>query len=201
MTRRLASLALLAALAASCVAPSALMGSRTYATRTFDVEGFTAIEACCGFQVYVTGGEQFRVTITADENALPLLSATRQGDTLRIGLDETQTRSIVTSRLEAHVTLPVLKAVSLSGGARLRLEGTAPQATGLLLRLDGGSRADLFDVHVQNAQVTMTGGSSAELTVSDRLDYDLSGGAHLTYAGEPLVGQAATSGGARATRR
>jgi hypothetical protein len=140
------------------------------------------------------------VAITADENVLPVLSATLQGDTLRIGLDETQTRSIVTSRLEARVTMPTLEAVNLSGRARLRHEGTAPQAAAFVLRLDGGSRADLFDLHVQNAQRTLTGGSSAELTVSQRLDYDLSGGSHLTYAGEPLVGQAATSGGASASR-
>jgi len=201
MTRGFASLALLAALAASCAPPSALIGGRSVATRTFDLEGFTAIEACCGFQVSLTGGDGFAVAITADENVLPVLSATLQGDTLRIGLDEAQTRSIVTSRLEARVTLPTLEAVNLSGGARLWLDGTAPQATELMLRLDGGARADLFALHVQNAQVILTGGSSAELTVSRRLDYDLSGGSHLTYAGEPLVGQAATSGGASATRR
>ena len=73
------------------------------------------------------------VAITADENALPVLSATLQGDTLRIGLDEAQTRSIVTSRLEARVTLPTVEAVNLSGGARLWLDGTAPQATELTL--------------------------------------------------------------------
>ena len=200
MTRRFASLVLLAALAAACAAPSGLIGTSSVATRTFELEGFTAIEACCGFQVYLSGGDQFTVAITANKNVLPVLSATLQGDTLRIGLDETQTRSIVTSRLEARVTMPTLEAVNLSGGARLRLDGTAPQAADLLLRLDGGARADLFDLHLENAQVTLTGGSSAELTVSGRLDYDLSGGAHLTYAGQPMVGKAATSGGASATR-
>jgi hypothetical protein len=181
-------------LAASCVAPSGLIGSGSVATRTFELEGFAALEACCGFQVYLTRGDQFMVAITADEKALPVLS-----DTLRIGLDETQTRSIDTSRLEASVTLPTLEAVNLSGGARLRLDGTTPRATELVLRLDGGARADLFDLHVQNVQVTLTGGSSAEPTVSGRLDYDLSGGSHLTYAGQPIEGEAATSGGASAS--
>jgi Putative auto-transporter adhesin, head GIN domain len=201
MTRRLMSLTLLAGLVASCAAPAGVIGGGAAATRTFDLQGFTALEACCGFQVVVTGGEQFEVSISANESVLPVLSATVRGDTLHIGLDETQTRSIVTSRLEAHVTLPVLEAVNLSGGARLRLEGTVPLATEFVLRLDGGSRAELFQLHAQNAQVTMTGGSSAELTVSKQLDYDLSGGAHLAYAGEPIVGLAATSGGASASRR
>ncbi len=201
MTRRLTSLALLGVLAAACVAPSGLIGSRSVATRTFDLQGFTALEICCGFQVDVTGGDRFEVSITADEKVLPVLSATLHGDTLRIGLDETQTRSIVTSRLQAHVTLPVLTAVNLSGGARLQLEGAAPQAVDFALRLDGGSRAELLQLHVQSAQVTMTGGSSAELTVSERLDYDLSGGSHLTYAGEPDLDHVATSGGASAWRR
>lgn len=200
MSRRLTRLALITAFLASCALPNGLIGSGARATRTYALEGFTALDICCGMQVVLSGGDHFAVSITSAENALSAIRATVVGDTLRLELDPAQGGSIVTGRLEAQVTLPVLEALTLSGGAQLRLGDSAPQAINLRLDGSGGSRANLLGMPVQRAQVTLSGGAFAELAVSENLDYDLSGGAHLDYTGKPSLSRAVTSGGASATR-
>ena len=181
--------------------PNGLIGSGTRATRTFALEGFTALDICCGMQVVLSGGDHYEVSITSAENALSAIRASVVGDTLRLELDPIQGGSIVTSRLEAQVTMPLLQALTLSGGAQIRTGDSAPRSADLRLEAHGGSRAYLFGLAVQRAYVTMTGGAFAELAVGDNLEYDLSGGAHLDHTGEPSISRANTSGGASATRR
>ena len=200
MSRRLISLAFAAMCLAACVTPGGLLGSGTRATRTFELEGFSALEVCCGMQVVLSGGDRYAVSVTSAEDALSAIRASVVGDTLRLELDPAQGGSIVTGRLEAQVSMPVLTLLTLSGGAALRLGDTQPQAVDLRLEASGGSRADLSGMPVQRAQVTMSGGAFADLTVSESLDYDLSGGAHLDYAGEPSIGRAEVSGGSSASR-
>jgi hypothetical protein len=61
LSRRLVSLALLAAYLASCALRSGLIGSGTLTTRTFTLGGFKALEACCGMQVMLSGGDHSAV--------------------------------------------------------------------------------------------------------------------------------------------
>ena len=163
--------------------------------------GFTELYICCGLQVVLSGGDHYEVSITSAENALSAIRATVVGDTLRFELDPAQVGSFVTGRLEAQVSMPLLQALTLSGGAQIRTGDSAPRSADLRLEAHGGSRAYLFGLAVQRAYVTMTGGAFAELAVGDNLEYDLSGGAHLDYTGEPSISRADTTGGASATRR
>jgi hypothetical protein len=200
MSRRPIHFALIAACLASCTLPYGLIGSGARETRSFALEGFSALDICCGMQVVLSGGDDFAVSITADENALSAIRARVVDGTLRLELDPGQGGSFVTGRLEAQVTMPVLEALTLSGGAQLRLGDSAPQAGDLRLEAHGGSQAHLSGLSTQRAQVTLSGGAYAELAVSEDIAYDLSGGAHLDYTGEPSISRAVTSGGASASR-
>ncbi len=79
----------------------------------------------------------------------------------------------------------------LSGASNISLTGAADS-----LRLDasGASKAQLTDFPLNQANVTLSGASNANLSVKNNLDYDLSGASHLTYSGKPVVGKSSTSG-------
>jgi len=85
-----------------------------------------------------------------------------------------------------------------SGGSNFRLDGSAQE---LIARGSGAGRFELADLRAGNGRINLSGGSSAQVNVLGQLDYDLSGGARLEYAGRPRVGQATASGGASVRQR
>jgi len=86
----------------------------------------------------------------------------------------------------------------LSGASRLTLAGSGQR---LELNGSGGSNADLLNWPASDAVVHLSGGSRADVNVSGHLDAELSGGAHLEYAGKPTLGRVETSGGASIHQR
>ncbi len=177
---------------------STLKGSGKHATRDYSVTGFTGINACCGFQVTVTGGDAYKVSVTADDNMFDAIVVQKEGDSLRLGIDSKKYPSISTTKLEAQVTMPELKSVDVSGGSQLSITGTSPKGSTLSVNGSGGSKALLGSLSVQSADVNLSGGSQANVNVSGTLNYDLSGGAQLKYSGSPKIGKSSTSGGASA---
>jgi hypothetical protein len=197
----LAALALLAACCGLSMAPSgsALSGTGKMATRDYAVEGFTGIDARNGFNVTVTGGDAFKVAVTTDDNVLDAISVKKAGDTLQLGVDPSKAQSVHTTRLDAAITLPELKAVSLDSGSRLTVTGPAPRGTALKLTQRAGSHSNLSAMPVQTADVTLDAGSSADINVTGKLDYLLRAGSQLRYTGSPAIGSSQARDGSTAS--
>ncbi len=212
MHRRFFTHAVMAALLAASVLLSAcgfplpsatgtLTGSGKLATRDYPIAAFTGIEARDGFKVTVIGGDAFKVAVTADDNVLDALSVGKAGDTLRLGVDRSKAQSINTTRREAAITMPELKAVSLDNGSNLTIAEPSPRGATLRLTQKAGSHSDLSAMTVQTADVALDAGSSADISVSDRLSYQLRAGSRLRYAGNPTIGASQSLDGSTATRR
>ena len=205
MYKRIITYLMLAALLAGCGLPmtagvGTLSGSGKMATRDYAIEGFTGIDAKNGFNVTVTGGDKFKVAVTADDNVLDALSVRKAGDTLQLGVDSSKAQSVHTTRLEAAITMPELKGVSLDSGSRLTVAEPAPVGTTLKLTQKAGSHSDLSAMTVQTADVALYAGSSAAISVTDRLDYQLYAGSQLRYTGNPTIGTSKTLAGSTATQ-
>ena len=170
------------------------------ATRDYAIEGFTGIDAKNGFDVTVTGGDKFKVAVTADDNVLDAISVRKAGDTLQLGVDGSKAQSVHTTRLEAAITLPELKAVSLDSGSRLTVARPSPRGTTLKLTQKAGSHSDLSAMTVRTADVALDAGSGAAISVTDKLDYQLYAGSQLRYTGNPTIGTSKTVAGSTATR-
>ena len=86
----------------------------------------------------------------------------------------------------------------LSSGSHLTLSGSAQ-----VVKIDasGGGQIDLADFSVVDAEVAMSGGGSATVNASGRLDVDASSGSHLYYVGNPTLGDIDTSSGASVERK
>jgi hypothetical protein len=172
--------------------------------------GFYAVDAGYGFEVVITRGSNYSVSITTDDNMMQYVDVKVVGQTLTIGLNGIHRPST----LKAEITMPDLTAVSLSGGARAAVSGfnlthnfhvdlsggsrltMTGQATDLIAGASGGSNLMLGDLQVQNANIDLSGGSQGTVNLNGTLDANLSGGSHLNYRGDPTLGNINTSGGA-----
>jgi hypothetical protein len=86
----------------------------------------------------------------------------------------------------------------LSGGSHVNLEGTADY---LDVNGSGGSQLNLESFPVNNADINLSGGGSAAVNVDGTLDVNLSGGSHVTYVGNPTLGDIGLSGGSEVNKK
>ncbi len=205
MFKRFFSYVMLAALLAGCGLPmtaggGTLTGSGKMATRDYAIEGFTGIDANNGFNVTVTGGDAYKVSVTTDDNVLDAISVRKSGNTLWIGVDSSKAQSVHTTRLEAAITMPELKAVSLDSGSRLTVAEPSPRGSTLKLTQKAGSHSDLSAMPVQTANVALYAGSSADINVTEALDYQLHAGSQLRYTGNPTIGTSKNLEGSSVTQ-
>lgn len=82
---------------------------------------------------------------------------------------------------------------TVSGGSHLTKLGGA--ANNLQIGASGGSNLNLLDFSVHNATIDLSGGGWIDINLDGRLDADVSGGSHIRYTGDPILGNIITSGG------
>jgi hypothetical protein len=175
----LASLALVAAACGVSLGSVHITGSGNLETRTYDLSGFTSISASHTFDVTVTRGDAFAVSVTADDNLYDDILVEVRGTTLSIGL-RSRVSLIGPSTLKAAVTMPSLSGVDLSGASKADISGfTTPgslrlsasgagvltgevAATALTVELSGASRATLTGT-AESASLSASGASRLSL--------------------------------------
>jgi hypothetical protein len=89
-----------------------------------------------------------------------------------------------------------IKAVSidlgLSSGSTLKLSGTVESQKA---NLSSGSFYRASDLASKKAEIDVSGGSSAKVSVSDNLDVNISSGSSVEYSGTPAIVSNISSGG------
>jgi hypothetical protein len=187
-----------------------IVGSGNPVTEDRSISGFTVVEAEQGFEVDISKGSLFRIEITADDNVIDKVRVTLSGNILFLGLEPGVYRSLI---LRAKITMPDLEELQLyggshgvvsgfqsieefklgiSGGGRVEITGSTDD---LNLRASGGSEFDLSGFSAHDAYVNLEGGSHGTIKLDGKLDANLGGGSHLTYLGEPTLGDITESGG------
>jgi hypothetical protein len=197
--------------------PRGIRGSGHIVTTDYQLTGFSAIAVDSGFTVDASQSDVFSVAVTSDDNVVPYLQVTQQGQTLKIAL---QSGSYTNTTLRATVSMPQLTGIDLNGGSRMTAAGfnevealdlsTNGGATltlkgagnSLTANGNGGSRFDLSAFPVTTATVEVNGGSTGIVNVNGGpLNVTASGGARLEYTGKPSGGTRAISGGASVVGR
>ncbi|UCD73742.1 MAG: DUF2807 domain-containing protein [Candidatus Bathyarchaeota archaeon] len=188
-------------------------GSGTLVTQEKNFSDFTIIRARMGFQIEIAQSKSYSVKITTDDNVIDDIQVTKQGETLTIGLKPRTLGTYRSVTLKAEITMPDLSKIylssgttatakgfrlthdielDLSSGSSVKMEGSANNLT---IDASSGSNLDLSEFRVHNANVELSGGSSATINLDGRLDADLSSGSTLYYIGDPTLGDIETSGG------
>lgn len=136
------------------------------------------------------------IKITVDARSLSALSGSGgAGLTLDYPLDTESFKVALSggSRLSGRV-LANNFTVDLSGGSRVNVEGSCSR---LRLTGSGGSTMQGYDINSADANISLSGGSTAELTIYSTLNIDASGGSTLRYKGNAEIQKQELSGGSR----
>jgi hypothetical protein len=140
-------------------------------------QDFTVVSASEGLDVYVTQGDDFEITVEADENIIDLIGTDIKNGKLRIHAIE----NIGRATKMIYVTLPTITELSASSGS------------------------DLVSKNVLRANKISLGASSGagmkvELVTED-VDADASSGANMRIVGEAAMFYADASSGANINAR
>lgn len=170
-----------------------------------------------GFKFNITHSDTYKVTITSNDNLVDYIQIYKTGNTLQILLKPGI--SFQSTSLKVEVTMPNLYGLDINGGAKGNVSGFSSShdfhitsagggvmsmvgvADDLVMEASGGSRLDLSNFHVNEANVVLSGGSLATIYLDGKLDATLSGGTHLTYTGNPTMGTINTSGGGTISKK
>ena len=127
------------------------------------------------------------------EDILTYVEALRRGDELivRVKSQSLLHQDFSDIPLEANVTMPALIGLKLNHGSSVTVTGSGDDVT---ISLEAGSQADLTNFAVENADITVSGGSQVNLNVTGRLDAVVEGGSQVTYSGDPDLGDIDVSG-------
>jgi hypothetical protein len=82
--------------------------------------------------------------------------------------------------------------LDLSGGSQATLKGKGGNAE---IDGSGGSIFKLKDFSVNNAEISLSGGSQVSVNINETLNASQSGGSQITYYGSPEIGNTSFSGG------
>ena len=161
------------------------------------VADFDKVEISNGFHVDISVGEEYSVTLKVAEDILEDVEAVKEGDTLKIRIKPLHDIGRAAT-LEAEVTMPALTALTLQDGSHLTVRGSGSDA---IFNISGGSHADLGKFAVINADLTATSGSHVTINVSGKLDVEVNGGSHVSYSGDPQIGDIDLSGGSTFSKK
>jgi hypothetical protein len=178
-------------------------GSGNITTETRTIKGVNSVSLLGDgrLEIEQTGTES--LTITADDNILPLLSSdVRDGD-LKLGVknlaNTKPTQGIrykltvkgltglsLTGDADAEVTKLATERLttSIMGDAKIRIDGTADQQE---ISITGDGKYDGTGLTSKTAKVSITGDGKLDIDVSDSLDIKILGDGTINYTGDPKI--------------
>ena len=178
-------------------------GSGIAKTETRDVGAFEEVDFSGAGTLVLTSGEPKPLTITADDNLLPLIETTVRDGRLSIGTGQSinPRTSLIVNAGAADI-----KSVSISGAATIIVTGVDNESfkidlsgagsiklvgkTGrLVLSISGAASADTINLVARDVVVDISGSGSANVHAVEALKANVSGSGNISYMGDPKVEQ------------
>lgn len=183
--------------------PGTTTGSGAVKTETRTVSGFTAVELAGNGEVTVQQSGTESLSISAEENLLPLLTSEVVDGTLKLGVKD-GARIDSSQPITYQVSLKNLSGLDIGGSGNQTATGV--KTTALRVRVTGSGTvtasgtADALDLQMagsgtfrgsglasKTANIDSAGSGTAEVAVSDRLNVKILGSGTVTYSGSPQV--------------
>jgi hypothetical protein len=190
---------------------SATAGSGQLATQSRQVSGFTSVELTGVGELSIdqTGTES--LTVSAEDNLLPLLTSRVEADTLILG-KKPNTRIVTSKPITYTLTMKDITGLAVSGSgtinapklttAALRIEisgsgviTTAGNADDQSLEISGSGRYLADGLTSKTTTAEISGSGTGNVVASNALDVKISGSGTLTYSGNPQVSQTVSGSG------
>jgi adhesin HecA-like repeat protein len=139
-----------------------ISGNGHVVTESRDISGFTGIHISSGIDVFLSQGDQFEVTVEADENLQDVILTEVNGNSLVVKTDHVNIRNAKSKKV--HVTLPELTELKISSAGDC--EGQTP-FTCDDLRISISSAGDLtLEVEAREIDLDISSSGDARLTGS-----------------------------------
>lgn len=180
-----------------------ISGSGNVVTEPRDVSGFDEVVVLGSGDVLVdvTGTES--LSISADDNLMPLLTSDVDGTKLELGV-EPDTSISPSERIEYRITVVDLNGVSILGSADFVVTGVdtpsfdvliagsgdveiSGDAESLAVEIGGSGNFAGEGLSVARGSVTIGGSGSAVVNVIEELDVSIGGSGDVEYIGNPIV--------------
>jgi hypothetical protein len=190
---------------------NSVAGSGQVITESRKVSDFqsVALDGNGELTIEQTGKES--LTITADDNLLPLLTSDVNGTQLVLG---TQARTSVSPSKPIVYKLEVGKLVEIavtgnavivangivsdqlkieaSGSTKMTLSGQAERQE---ISIAGSGDYQASELKSKDVRITITGSGNAVIAASEKLDVNITGSGSIEYIGDPVVTKSITGSG------
>jgi Putative auto-transporter adhesin, head GIN domain len=154
-----------------------LRGSGVAKTESRQAASFSEIEVGSAIRLDVNAGHPTSLSVTADDNILPLVRTEVVGDRLKIYVDAPYSSGV---GVEVNASTPELNALLGTGASTISTTGI--DAGKFRLELHGASTGE-FSGHADVMDVTLTGASGAVLSgTCEQLNVACAGASHLKAA-------------------
>jgi hypothetical protein len=180
-----------------------ISGSGHVKTETRNIGDFSSIRLISSAEVFITGAAADSVTVTADDNLLPLFTSEVKDGTLSLSYAKDKSFQSK-NRPIYHVSVANLRELDVAGAGDVKaskldsnalsvvVTGSsdvhlAGRAGDLMLLVSGSSSVDAGGLQAKSAKVTVSGASEATVNASDALDAQVSGAASVSYFGAPKL--------------
>ena len=100
---------------------NSIQGSGVAKTESRTVPAFTKIELAGSPEVEVIVGKAVSLTVTADDNVLPLIDTEVKGETLEIGSHDSYNSHV---GVKVKITVPSLEGANISGSGDIHVTGS-----------------------------------------------------------------------------
>jgi hypothetical protein len=187
-------------------------GSGNVQTEERQARDFSAISLNGFGKLIIEQSGAESLSITADDNILPLITSEVRNGTLHLGFKDERPINNVND-ITFRVTVSNLEAIELSGAGsveatnidtdqlsvtssgagNVNISGTTEKQE---IELSGVGSYNGEDLVSKEATVEISGAGNATVQVSDALDAQISGAGSVTYIGDPQVKQDISGAGA-----
>jgi|SRR5580704_1171534 len=140
-----------------------LAGSGVAASRSVDAKDFTAVEVDGPFEVTLERGDKFNVTITGDDNLLPLVDVQNAAGKLSIGIQSGQNVR-PKAGLKAKINMPAIEAVDLRGACSGSINGFKG-GKDLKVNVEGAST---ITGEIQAVKLTLEAGGASQIKLTGK---------------------------------
>ncbi|MFC2122661.1 head GIN domain-containing protein [Bacteroidota bacterium] len=158
---------LIAGLTAGC--GFVLTGSGNLETKEYAFTDFNRVEVSSAIEFEVSQSSSYSISVTADDNVIEKVKVTKEGDTLKIGIEIIPRLGSLT--LKAVVTMPHLGALITSGASHGTVSGFN-SASEVNIRASGASKvegniiAGDVDFNVSGASIVRLQGSAKDMVAN-----------------------------------
>ncbi len=195
--------------------PGTVIGSGNSASEDRTLGEFHALNVSAAIHATVSVGSPQHVTVTADDNILPMVSTSLSNGELQLSMQgSTSTRTPVS----VNIVVPALDSLTVTSAARIDASGltadalkvvansagaisASGQATSLNVHAESAGTVDLAGVPVQSVQATITSAGHVMVNVSGSVTGTVNTAGLLTISGNPTQVSVDTDAAGQVIRR